>query len=192
MDGSEHSAIRAVLSGDTEAYRALVVRHSPKLFRVALRITGNSADADEVVQETWLRGYRKLSSFQFEAGFGTWIYRIAVHCAYDLIERRERDGSRLIVQPQDEQAEKLREQVPDLGAGPERLLLSKEMAAQQQFAMRSLTPLERTACQLRLVEEQSTAEIAEALQMSPNAVKQAVFRAVHKLRLRLEPLRGKR
>jgi RNA polymerase sigma-70 factor, ECF subfamily len=73
MEFNEHSAIRAVLSGDSEAYRALVVRHSPALFRVAFRITGNEADADEVVQEAFLRGYQRLPSFQFRAGFGTWI-----------------------------------------------------------------------------------------------------------------------
>jgi RNA polymerase sigma-70 factor (ECF subfamily) len=89
-------------------------------------------------------------------------------------------------------ADRLREQVPDPEAGPERLLLSQEIAEQQQLALRSLTPLERTAFLLRHVEDQSTNEIAEALRMAPNAVKQAVFRAVQKLRLRLQPLRGRR
>jgi RNA polymerase sigma-70 factor, ECF subfamily len=190
MDLSEHNAIRAILSGDTEAYKALVVRHSPSLFRVAFRITGNEADADEVVQEAFLRGYQKLPSFQYQAEFGTWIYRIAVNCAFDFTQRRERDPNRNLDQRQDEERDRLQEQVPDLSAGPERLLLSQEMAAQQQFAMHALTPLERTAFLLRHVEDQSTGEIAEALDMAPNAVKQAVFRAVQKLRRRLAPYRG--
>jgi len=71
------------------------------------------------------------------------------------------------------------------------LLLSQEMGEQQQFAMHALTPLERTAFLLRHVEDQSTSEIAAALDMAPNAVKQAIFRAVQKLRRRLAPLRGK-
>ena len=188
MDLNEHSAIRAVLAGDTEAYRALVVRHSPALFRVAFRITGNEADADEVVQEAFLRGYQRLPSFQFRAGFGTWIYRIAANCAFDFAQRRRPDAS-----PQNESDEgRMQEQVPDLAAGPERLLLSLEMAEQQQFAMHALTPLERTAFLLRHVEDQSTSEIAEALNMAPNAVKQAVFRAVQKLRRRLAAYRGNR
>ena len=188
MDSKEHSAIRAVLSGDTEAYRTLVIRHSPALFRVAFRITGNEADAGEVVQEAFLRGYQKLPSFQFQAGFGTWIYRIAVHCAFDM---RQRHGAS--EKPSNsEDAELLLERVADDGAGPERLLLSQEMAEQRQFAMHALTPLERTAFLLRHVEDQSTSEIAATLEMAPNAVKQAIFRAVQKLRRRLAPLRGKR
>jgi len=187
MDSKEHSAIRAVLSGDTEAYRTLVIQHSPALFRVAFRITGNEADADEVVQEAFLRGYQKLPSFQFQAGFGTWIYRIAVHCAFDARQRRGPDEKAT----NSEDAERLQERVPDNGAGPERLLLSQEMGEQQQFAMHALTPLERTAFLLRHVEDQSTSEIAAALDMAPNAVKQAIFRAVQKLRRRLAPLRGK-
>jgi RNA polymerase sigma-70 factor (ECF subfamily) len=190
MDQNEHSAIRAVLSGNTEAYKALVVRHSPALFRVAFRITGNEADADEVVQEAFLRGYQKLPSFQFRAGFGTWIYRIAVNCAFDLAQRRKPEASPNAAGKDDDRAERAQEQLPDLGAGPERLLLSQEMASQQQFAMHALTPLERTAFLLRHVEDQSTNEIAEALNMAPNAVKQAVFRAVQKLRRRLAHYRG--
>jgi RNA polymerase sigma-70 factor (ECF subfamily) len=64
MGISDHEAVRAVLDGDKEAYGALVVRHSHSLFRVAFRITGNEADADDVVQEAFLRGYRKLGTFE--------------------------------------------------------------------------------------------------------------------------------
>jgi RNA polymerase sigma-70 factor (ECF subfamily) len=192
MDLLEHSAIRAVLSGDTEAYKALVVRHSPALFRVAFRITGNEADADDVVQEAFLRGYRKLPSFQFQAGFGTWIYRIAVNCAFDFTQRRRTDPNQNPAQHHDGESDRAQEQLPDFAAGPERLLLSQEMATQQQFAMHGLTRLERIAFLLRHVEEQSTSEIAAALDMAPNAVKQAIFRAVQKLRRRLAPYRGNR
>jgi RNA polymerase sigma-70 factor (ECF subfamily) len=202
VDSHEHSTIRAVLAGDTEAYRWLVIRHSPALFRVAFRITGDEADADEVVQEAFLRGYQKLPQFHFQSGFGTWIYRIAVNCAFDRVKQRGPDESPAVLSVADGEshedattggmADRLREQVPDPEAGPERLLLSQEIAEQQQLALRSLTPLERTAFLLRHVEDQSTNEIAEALRMAPNAVKQAVFRAVQKLRLRLQPLRGRR
>jgi RNA polymerase sigma-70 factor (ECF subfamily) len=191
MGLDDHSAIRAVLAGETEAYRALVIRHSGALFRVAFRITGSEADADEVVQEALLRGYQKLPSFQFQAAFGSWIYRIAVNCAFNFVERRDREVMRSDARDLDGEADRPQDQVPDLAAGPERLLLSREMAAQQEFAMHALTPLERTAFLLRHVEGQSTSEIGAALSMAPNAVKQAIFRAVQKLRRRLAPLRGK-
>jgi RNA polymerase sigma-70 factor (ECF subfamily) len=189
MDMNDHAAIRAVLSGDKEAYGSLVVRHSQSLFRVAFRITGNEADADDVVQEAFLRGYRKLESFESRSDFGTWIYRIAVHCALDRIRRRNVDKTSRVGEEDDPERDEF--QVADLAAGPERLLLSGEIGAMQQAAMHSLTPTERTAFVLRHMEDRTTAEIAAALGIEPNAAKQAVFRAVHKLRSRLATFRVK-
>jgi len=190
MDQNDHAAIRAVLAGDKEAYGALVMRHSPSLFRVAFRITGNEADADDVVQEAFLRGYRRLESFESKSSFGTWIYRIAVHCALDRIERRKGDDSRRVGNPDDPEQDQL--QLADKAAGPDRLLLSGEICAMQQDAMHSLTATERTAFVLRHMEDRTTEEIAAALGVAPNAAKQAVFRAVQKLRHRLSSLRMKR
>jgi RNA polymerase sigma-70 factor, ECF subfamily len=186
MGRDDHEAIRAVLSGDKDAYGALVVRHSRTLFRVAYRITGNEADAEEVVQDAFLRGYRKLESFEEKSNFGTWIYRIAVRCALDKIHGRKADLSRVAEADDPEQGEL---QVASSAAGPERLLLSQEIATLQQSAMHSLTPTERAAFVMRHMEDRSTEEIGAALGIRPNAAKQAVFRAVQKLRHRLAPLR---
>jgi RNA polymerase sigma-70 factor (ECF subfamily) len=184
MDLPDQNVIRAVLGGDPKAYRALVVRHSAMVFRVAYRITQNEADAEEVVQEAFLRGYQKLESFQADAAFGSWIYRIAVNCAYDLMQRNARQAGQQS-EARDLENEDQAAQVADAAADPERLLLSSELGEQQVFAMQALTPLERSAFLLRHVEEQSTAEIARALGVGQSAAKQAVFRAVQKLRLRL-------
>jgi RNA polymerase sigma-70 factor, ECF subfamily len=189
MDKNDQAAIRAVLSGDKEAYGALVLRHSAKLFRVAFRITGNEADAEDVVQETFLRGYRKLESFELRSDFGTWIYRIAVRCALDRISGPRRDENSRVGEESDPQQHEV--QVADLAAGPDRLLLSGEIGAMQEMAMLSLTPTERTAFVLRHVEDCTSEEIASALGIEPNAAKQAVFRAVQKLRRRLAILRVK-
>ncbi|MGD0939108.1 MAG: RNA polymerase sigma factor [Terracidiphilus sp.] len=190
MDKNDHAAIRAVLSGDKEAYGALVMRHSQSLFRVAFRITGNEADADDVVQEAFLRGYRKLESFESKSNFGTWIYRIAVHCALDKIQQRDGNDSGRVGNANDPEQDQL--QVADVAAGPDRLLLSGEIGAMQRDAMRSLTATERTAFVLRHMENCTTEEIAAALGIAPNAAKQAVFRAIQKLRSRLANLRVKR
>jgi RNA polymerase sigma-70 factor (ECF subfamily) len=187
MDRNDHAAIQAVLAGDKEAYGALVVRHSHTLFRLAYRITGNEADADDVVQEAFLRGYRKLEGFESRANFGTWIYRIAVHCALDKVRRRRGDETSRVGEANDPEQDQL--QVADEAAGPDRILLSGEIGAMQQAALRSLTPTERTAFVLRHMEDCSTAEIGAALGIDPNAAKQAVFRAVQKLRRRLAVLR---
>src|SRR5271156_4469410 len=101
MDRKDQAAIRAVLAGDKEAYAALVVRHSGRLYRVAFRITGNQADAEDVVQEALLRGYRKLESFESRSDFGTWIYRIAVRCALDKIGGSKLEASSRIARTTD-------------------------------------------------------------------------------------------
>jgi len=187
MAENDHAAIRAVLSGDKEAYGTLVARHSHNLFRLAFRITGNEADAEEVVQDAFLRGYQKLETFQSRSNFGTWIYRIAARCALDRMNNRKVEGAGRIAEEIDPQQGNA--QMADQTAGPERLLLSREIGTMQETAMHSLTPIERTAFVLRHMENLATEEIASALGVAPNAAKQAVFRAVQKLRRRLAGLR---
>jgi RNA polymerase sigma-70 factor (ECF subfamily) len=175
MEESDHEIRRAVLAGDKDAYGTLVVRYSQTVFRVAFRITGSEEDAEEVVQETFLRGYQKLGDFEGRSSFGTWFYRIASNCALDLVGRKKIDAqSRIAEEADPEQGEV---QVADVKAG-------------QKAAMKSLTPTERTAFVLRHMEDRSTEEIAAALKIAPNAAKQAVFRAVQKLRRQLAPLWG--
>lgn len=184
MEESDDSIRRAVLSGDKDAYRLLVARYSKVVFRVAYRITGNETDAEEAVQETFLRGYQRLKSFEGRSSMATWIYRIGANCALDIVGRRKPEMGI----GEDNDPEKREVQLADSKAGPDRLLLSREIEAAQQAAMQGLTPVERTAFALRHMEERSTEEIAAALNIAPNAAKQAVFRAVKKLRRQLAPL----
>ncbi len=188
MGQNDRATIKAVLAGDKAAYGELVVRHSAMLFRMALRMTGNAADADDVVQEAFLRGYVKLESFESRSEFGTWIYRIAVRCALDKVKGRR--GNEISRVADETDAEEDMVQVADAAPGPERLALSGEIGALQQMALMGLSTLERTAFVLRHLEERSTEEIAAVLQIEPNAAKQAVFRAVQKVRKRLGSLRG--
>lgn len=187
MGPEEHATIRAVLAGDKDAYGALVVRHSRTLFRVAWRICGNEADAEDVVQEALLRGYQKLETFESRADFGTWIYRIAVRCALDKVSKRRDRASRQIGDETDPEQETV--QLADEGPGPDRILLSGEIGAMSVTALNSLSPAERGAFLLRHVEGKNTEEIAEALGIAPNTAKQTVFRAVQKMRQRLSKLK---
>src|SRR5438034_1551418 len=77
-------------SGDADAFRQLVERHSKAVFRVAYRMTGNEHDADDVVQETLLRAWRQMGGFEERANFSTWLHRIAVNCSLDLLRSRSR------------------------------------------------------------------------------------------------------
>ena len=182
-----HSILRAILAGDKEAYGTLVARHSQSVFRVAFRVTGNEEDAEEVVQEAFLKGYQRLPGFESRSDFGTWIYRIAVNCSLDLVKARKVEADYRVADDAD--PKEMEVQVADTSAGPDRLLLSREIGARQKAAMKRLTPTEQAAFILRHMEDRSTEEIAATLGIAPNAAKQAVFRAVQKLRTGLAELR---
>ena len=187
MGQYDGAAIEAVLAGDREAYGELVKRHTRMLFRLAYRMTGNEADADDVVQDAFLKAYQKLATFESRADFGTWIYRITVHCALDRLQKRRVEESRRAGEETDPEEGTV--QVPDGKPDPERLAISAEIAALQEVAMRGLTEMERTAFVLRHMEERTTEEIATALNVTPNTAKQSVYRAVQKVRHRLTQLK---
>lgn len=187
MSQSDGAAIQAVLAGDRDAFGELVRGHSRMLFRLAFRMTGNEADADDVVQDAFLRAYQKLATFESRADFGTWIYRITVHCALDRLQRRKQDDARRVSEDYDPEEDGV--QVADSKPDPERMVISMEIAELQQAAMRGLTAMERTAFVLRHLEERSTEEIAAALDVTPNTAKQSVYRAVQKVRRRLTQLK---
>jgi len=191
MDKLEAAAIRQTLAGDRDQYRVLMDRHFQAVFRVAFRITGNESDAEEAAQEAFLRGYNKLSTFRQDASFATWITRIVMNTSINLVERRDRDLSHQAARvAESSSALDQTVQVADGSAGPELLLFDAEAATLRQAAMDALTPMERTAFTLRHMEEVPMAEIAVALNVPINSVKQAVFRAVGKLRQSLAPLAG--
>ena len=191
MDKAETEAIRDVLAGDRDAYRVLMDRHFCSVARVAFRITGNEADAEEAAQEAFLLAYNKLPSFRQDSAFSTWIIRITMNTAINLVERRKRDLSYHAPRIADEPSiADHTVQIVDRQAGPEVSLLNREAVSLRQAAMAELTPMERTAFTLRHMEDVPMAEIAAALNITSNSAKQAVFRAVSKLRRSLTPIAG--
>src|SRR5688572_33063245 len=91
MDVTEAAAaLDRARQGDSEAFRSLVERHSRGVFRLAYRMTGNEQDAEDVVQEAFLRAYRNLVRFEDRARFASWLHRIAANCAYDVLRGRAR------------------------------------------------------------------------------------------------------
>ncbi len=189
MSDVEAEAIQQVLHGDRDAYRLLVDAHYQVAFRLAFRITGHEQDAEEVTQEAFLRAYTRLASFRKDSTFSTWVNRIVMNTALNLVERRKRDAldAGKCVQVDGSDAERFLYNVADAAASPERLLLDKETVSLRQRALETLSPMERTAFTLRHVEDMPIAEIAEALRVPSNSAKQAVFRAVSKLRQALAP-----
>ncbi|HKY34109.1 MAG TPA: RNA polymerase sigma factor [Candidatus Polarisedimenticolia bacterium] len=189
MDADDANVVARARDGDSEAFRALVERHSRPLFHLAYRITGNEEDAEDVVQETFMKAHRALGRFEERANVGTWLHRIAANCALDIVRSRRREGPRLeAVEQADGGFIDPVEAIPSTQPAPDRLVLSEEMKRRVGAALGQLTPNERTAFVLRHFEDRSIEDIGRTLGLRENAAKQSVFRAVRKLRRALEPV----
>src|SRR5437879_7007161 len=121
---SDAVAVERTLAGDRDAFRVLVERHSHNVFRLAYRMPGNRQDAEEVVQEAFLRGYQKLGQFAVRSNFGTWVYRIAANYAIDRMRQRQKEEARREA-PRAEDRDGMENdplnRVPDGAPTPERL-----------------------------------------------------------------------
>jgi RNA polymerase sigma-70 factor (ECF subfamily) len=186
MDGGEAAAVLArARDGDEAAFQALVERHARAAFRLAFRMTGNEQDAEDVVQESFLKAYRQLGRFEARAHFATWLHRIVANCALDHLRTRQSKRSAPTLE-----ADALLARQPSDSPGPDRIAASGEVARRIDAAMAALTPLERAAFALRHHEGRSIAEIGRMLGLGTSATKHSVFRAVRKLRAALGPYRS--
>ena len=184
MQTTDVATVSRARAGDSDAFRLLVEQHSRLVFRVAYRMTGNEHDADDVVQETFLRAYKQLGRFEERANFGTWLHRVAVNCALDLLRSRGRLDRHYGGDPEEaEMMGAIRSSDPQ----QDRLLLSAELRNQVTAAMEKLSGNERTAFVLRHFEGMPVEEIGKTLGIQVNAAKHTIFRAVRKLREALEP-----
>lgn len=181
MERTEALLIQAARDGHEDAFQQIVVTHSAAVFAHAYRMTGNEQDAEEVVQDTFLRAYRQLARFDGRATLRTWLYRIASNRAIDLLRARKR---RDVVEPLEEQHSE-----PASKPGQDAALNNRAIRQKLLQALDQLSGDERTAFVLRHFEHSSIAHIAQALNIRPNAAKNTVFRAVSKLRKLLKPLR---
>jgi RNA polymerase sigma-70 factor, ECF subfamily len=183
MEGSDLAMVARVRGGDQDAFRVLVDRHSRAVFGVAYRMTGHEQDAEDVVQETFLKAYRQIAQFESRASFSTWLYRIAVNCSHDLLRQRPRPGTRKSLD--DEEGARLDIADTSPAADPAQQLARSRTEARLRAAMADLTSQERAAFVLRHFEGLSIEEIGRALDLRASAAKHSVFRAVRKLRMAL-------
>ena len=180
MSETEQKTIRRAAQGDRVAFRDLVVEHSHAMFRVAWRLTGDEGVAEEVVQEAFIKAWRKIGDFRMQSSFKSWMTRITVNTAMDLLRKQSRRSQFETELPDwSPETEGVHTPRPD-----RQLDISRETAA----AMEQLSEKERTALLLRHYEGHSISEIAEILDMTANACKQTIFRAVRKMRIALSPL----
>jgi RNA polymerase sigma-70 factor, ECF subfamily len=192
MEISDAAVVAQVLAGDKDAFRLLVERHTRSIYCVAYRMTGNQQDAEEIVQETFLRAYKSLRRFELRSTFATWLYRIAVNRSLDFLKAKKMNDTYQVSDGpgQDEQENERQMQLAATGPGPERLLLSAETGEKIAEAINLLSPAERVAFTMRHMEGKSIEEISQMLNVRASAAKNSIFRAVQKIRQHLEPLVG--
>jgi RNA polymerase sigma-70 factor (ECF subfamily) len=187
MEWSDIAAADEARKGNQQAFRVLVERHSTSVFRLAYRMTGNEQDAEDVVQETFLRAYKQLHRFDGRAAFSSWLYRIAANCSLDSLRARKTRNEQ--GDPADSSFSFL-DQLATSDPSPERLSQSGQFAEMLEPALAQLSDIERTAFVLRHFEGCDIEEIARTLGVRANAAKHSVFRAVQKIRRVLEPAWG--
>ena len=191
MEWTDERAAGEASKGNQLAFRVLVERYSRPVFRLAFRMCGSEADAEDLTQETFLRAYKQLNKFNGQCAFGTWLYRICVNCSLDLLRARKVRQQGPGERQQNRVDSNWLDRVAARDPGPERLRQSGEIAELLEPALNQLSEMERAAFVLRHCEGCDIEEIAAALGVRPNAAKHSVFRAVQKLRRALEPALGR-
>ena len=181
MQLEDAAAVARAAAGDEDAFRELVERHSRSVYRLAYRMTGSAVDAEDVVQDTFVRAYRQLAKFEARSNFGTWLYRIGFNCAIDHLRSRPRLET---AEPPEMLAERPK---PPTGPALDDLVYATEIGGRVQAALSGLTSQERAAFLLRHYEGCSIGEICGALGLRTNAAKHSIFRAVKKMRVALGP-----
>jgi RNA polymerase sigma-70 factor (ECF subfamily) len=169
-------------AGNYTAFEELVNRYEKKIFRLGLNITGRPEDAEDVLQETFLKAFEHLADFREDSRFYTWIVRIAVNEGLMKLRKRRSDKSVPIEDSLGDEGEVLPREFADWRPNPEESLAQSEVEAILTRAAQSLPPTFRTVFFLRDVEGLSTQETAELLNLTVSAVKARLFRARMHLR----------
>src|SRR5271154_859148 len=144
MEDSDSVAVARVRSGDGDAFRVLVERHSRAVFRLAYRMTGNEQDAEDAVQETFLRAFKQLRHFDGRSSFSTWIYRVCTNCTIDSMRVRKKHDQKRVTEHEDAETDLLAQQ-SSKAPSPEQLTHSGEIASLLAPALETLSVMERTA-----------------------------------------------
>ncbi len=168
-----------------EAFSQLVKQYDRRIFRMAKQITQNDDDAEDVLQEAFLKAYTHLDNFQGNSKFYTWVVRIAVNEALMKLRKRRSDKTVPLDEPIDTGEDEMPREIAVWDENPEETYSREELATILNEAVQSLKPAYRTVFILRDIEELSIEETAEALDLSISAVKSRLLRARLQLREKL-------
>ncbi len=175
---SDEEIVERVRCGELAAYEILMRRYNQRLFRVAVSILRDDAEAEDVMQETYFRAFRSLSQFAGLAKFSTWLTKIAVHEALSRLRRRQR----MEIEPVTDKNSLTMDNVTTGTPDPERQAHGSELRDVLEAAITALPDLYRSVFVLRAVEGLSAAETAACLDIGEEAVKTRLHRARQMLR----------
>jgi RNA polymerase sigma-70 factor (ECF subfamily) len=183
----DRELVRRILGGEAALFEILVHRHSQRVYRAARGVLGGDDEAADVTQETFVRAYRKIGQFAGRAKFSTWLTKIAV---YEARARRRKRRARTVIPPESAGSAKWSRSEDDTAPDPERAVLAREVRALLEAAIDDLPEVYRPVFVMRQVEEMSTAETAEVLNLPQDVVKTRLRRARALLREKLQAAVG--
>jgi len=180
--------IARALKGDQKAYESLLVRHRKAIFHVVTKIVRNPDEAQDLVQETFMKAFNALASYRSEYRFSTWLYKIAANCAIDFVRKKRIEALSLDrpIQTKDGQVEF---ELPDRTWDPERNLVRKQKLKSIDEAIDSLPDKYREVIIYRHKDDKSYEEIADILGTPVGTVKARIFRARELLKKKLKSIR---
>lgn len=181
----EQELISRARRGDTASFSVLIRRYEGKIFRLAMNITQNREDAEDVLQESFLKAYEHLDQFLGNSKFYTWVVRIAVNQALMKLRKRRSDRAVSLDEQIDTGEDTVVREIAAWEPDPEQRYSQEELHHILNSAIDELTPIYRTVFTLRDVDGLSTEETAEALDLSVPAVKSRLLRARLQLRDKL-------
>ncbi len=182
QNAAENAFLEALKSGDRAAFARLVETHSTRIYRLALKILGDPQDAEDVLQDTFVKALRALPSFEGRSSLSTWLYRIAVNEALMMVRKRRADVVSIDEEKEDQEGEAEPVEIIDWCCLPEGDLLSAEARRFLDTAVQRLSPALRAVFVLRDIEGLSVKEAAETLGLTEATVKTRLLRARLKLR----------
>lgn len=187
-NNEEQALVERARAGDAQAFTELVNRYERKIFRLAKHITQNDEDAEDVLQESFMKAYSNLNRFEGQSKFYTWLVRIAVNESLMKLRKRKSDRTVSIDEPHETEEDTVTREIAVWDDDPEKKYSREELRDILEKSVDSLKPGFRTVFVLRDIEELSTEETADALGISVPAVKSRLLRARLQLRERLTRL----
>jgi RNA polymerase sigma-70 factor (ECF subfamily) len=188
LQEQDDQLIADALQGDQKAYEALLARHNKAIFHVVMKIVRNREEAQDLVQETFMKAFNALASYRSEYRFSTWLYKIAANCAIDFVRKKRIDALSLD-KPIETKDGTVEFEVPDSSWDPEQDWVRKQKLKSIEEAIDALPGKYREVIIHRHRDDKPYEEIADILKVPVGTVKARIFRARELLKKKLKPIR---